>query len=265
MTVSRSPWTKRNGSARDRGRVDRLRGVEERDPAAHQAGHRREAVRRARGVQERARAAVAEAGDRHAVGVHVELGEQLGDERLDGRRRLVFPPHPVGLREHGQLLARLERRARGLRGGDRAAGPAPEHDDQREGLVAAVVLGHVEDVRAAAEALGAHEPQRGARHLAGRALGEERLPAPARRDRARSTRAAPRPSARRARGGRASSRRLRTRGRVEEARRGRGRARRGARGEPRAAPPPAGARADGARPRPGRAVRRSASAPSRSA
>ena len=165
--------------AGDGRRVDRVVALEEGQPPAHEARHRGEAVRHPRGVEERAGAAVAEAGDRDAVGVHVQVGERFREERRHRRRGLLVPPHAVRLREEGQRAARLERRASGLRGGDGAAGAPAENDDEGEGLVAAVVVGDVEDVGPAAEALGAHEAQRRARHLAGRALGEERLPAPA--------------------------------------------------------------------------------------
>jgi hypothetical protein len=137
--------------ARDRGRVERRLPVEEGQPAAHQARHRGEAVRRARSVENGAGPAVAEAGEGHAVGVHVEVGEELREERLDRGRRLLLPPEAVRLGEGDQGRAPLDRGAGGLRGGDGAAGAAAEDNDQREGLVAPVVVGDVQ-TGAAAEA-----------------------------------------------------------------------------------------------------------------
>ena len=135
-------------------------------------------MRRPRRVPDGAGSPVGEPGQGHAVGVDVEVGEQLREERLDHRGGLLLPPHPVRLGEGDQLPARLDRGARDLGGGDRAPGAAAQDDHEGEGLVAAVVVRHVQHVRPPAEALRPHEPQRGARDLAGRALGREGRPPP---------------------------------------------------------------------------------------
>ena len=221
----------------DRGRLR----AEERQTAAHERGRGREPMRPQGGIEERAGAAIAEAGQVDTVRVDVQEREHLVQEDGDGRGRGLLPPRPTRLRKEGEEPARLERVTHALDGGDRPARPAAEHDEERERLVAAVVLGHVEDVGPSAEAGSswcAASPRAPGRSGAGRGG-----PGPA----SRAWRRRSRPAA--ALQGRAPRARA-PRARSEEAARsaaGRPRPRRPRRDRDRSARVPAG----GARPRPG--------------